>query len=224
VIGLLMINRYRIVHNARRLIELERMRNNIARDLHDEIGSTLTSINIISKMALEQAHNNGETETASSLRKIKERSSAIMESVGDIVWAINPQNDTVEKMICRMKEFTAEILDPLKINYSFTEGENISAIKLDIKKRKDFYLIFKEAVNNAAKYSHCRNLDIHLGQDHQFLHLKVVDDGMGFNQQLVKNGNGLANMRERASSMLAKIQVQTDVGKGTGIRLEVPIA
>jgi len=224
VIGFLIINRYRVVHNARRLIEMERMRNNIARDLHDDIGSTLTSINILSKMALEQARTNGEVTTVSSLQKIKDRSSAIMESVSDIVWAINPHNDTVEKMIYRMKEFTAEILDPLKINYSFAEGENLSEIKLDVKKRKDFYLVFKEAVNNAAKYSQCRNLDIQLLQDQQSILLKVVDDGTGFNQELVKPGNGLGNMRERASSMKAGLRIDSAVGKGTSIRVDLPIA
>ncbi|HZE83783.1 MAG TPA: ATP-binding protein, partial [Puia sp.] len=136
----------------------------------------------------------------------------------------NPHNDTVEKMIYRMKEFTAEILDPLKINYSFAEGENLSEIKLDVKKRKDFYLVFKEAVNNAAKYSQCRNLDIQLLQDQQSILLKVVDDGTGFNQELVKPGNGLGNMRERASSMKAGLRIDSAVGKGTSIRVDLPIA
>jgi two-component system sensor histidine kinase UhpB len=223
VIGFLIINRYRIMNNARRLIEMERMRNNIARDLHDDIGSTLTSINILSKIALEQAQNHDGAMIAPNLQKIKDRSSAIMESVGDIVWAINPRNDTIEKMIFRMKEFSSEILEPLKINYSFREEGNFSTIKLDINKRKDFYLLFKEAVSNAAKYSQCRNLDIYLHRDQQFLRLKVTDDGTGFDPELVKNGNGLQNMRERANSMQAKIHVETAAGKGTGIQLDVPI-
>jgi signal transduction histidine kinase len=224
VIGFLIINRYRVVNNVRRLIEMEKMRNNIARDLHDDIGSTLTSINILSKMALEHANGSGETLIASSLQKIKDRSSAIMESVSDIVWAINPQNDTVEKMIYRMKEFASELLDPLRINYTFQEEGNLSVIKLDIKKRKDFYLVFKEAVNNAAKYSHCRNLVIQLQQDHQFLHLNVTDDGKGFNELEVRNGNGLGNMRARAASMQAGIRIDTAVSKGTRIAVDVPIA
>ncbi|HMH21088.1 MAG TPA: tetratricopeptide repeat protein [Puia sp.] len=223
VIGFLIATRSRMMSNSRRVIEMERMRNNIARDLHDDIGSTLTSINILSKIALEQAHGQGDTMIAPNLQKIKDRSSAIMESVGDIVWAINPKNDTIEKMIFRMKEFSSEILDPLKINFSFREEGDFSSIKLDIRKRKDFYLLFKEAINNAAKYSECRNLDIHLSQDDQFLRLKVTDDGTGFDQELAKNGNGLDNMRQRAHSMQASIHVETAIGKGTGIRLDVPI-
>jgi two-component system, NarL family, sensor histidine kinase UhpB len=222
LIGFLVINRYRIVQRAKRLIDMEKMRNNIARDLHDDIGSTLTSINILSKVALEQQAN-ADTMIAANLQKIKDRSSAIMESMGDIVWAINPQNDTFEQMIFRMKEFTGEILEPLNINYTFNEEGNFSAIKLDIKKRKDFYLFFKEAVNNAAKYSRCTNLYIEIEQNTQILHLKIRDDGTGFNEQVIKSGNGLANMRERAAAMLAKINIESAIGKGTSIVLEVPI-
>ena len=222
LIGFLVINRYRVVQRSKRLIDMERMRNNIARDLHDDIGSTLTSINILSKVALQQQVN-GDTMMGANMQKIKERSSAIMESMGDIVWAINPQNDTIEQMIFRMKEFTAEILEPLNINYTFKEDGNFSNIKLDIKKRKDFYLLFKEAVNNAAKYSTCKNLHVQVEQDAHFLHLTVTDDGKGFNEKVIKNGNGLINMRERAASMVAKINIDSVPGKGTSIALDVPI-
>ena len=222
LIGFLVINRYRVVQRSKRLIDMEKMRNNIARDLHDDIGSTLTSINILSKVALQQQVN-GDTMMGANMQKIKDRSSAIMESMGDIVWAINPQNDTIEQMIFRMKEFTAEILEPLNINYTFKEEGNFSSLKLNIKKRKDFYLLFKEAVNNAAKYSHCKNLYVQVEQDAHFLHLTVTDDGKGFNEKLVKNGNGLINMRERAASMVAKINIDSVPGKGTSIVLDVPI-
>ncbi|MDP4150212.1 MAG: tetratricopeptide repeat protein [Bacteroidota bacterium] len=222
-IGFLIINRYRIVHKARRLIDMERMRNHIARDLHDDIGSTLTSINILSKMALQQAGKNGEPFVVSNLQKIKDRSSDMMESVSDIVWTINPQNDSLDKMITRMKEFAAEILEPLHIEYQFMKEGDLSLVKLDIKRRKDLYLLFKEAVNNAAKYSECRKMEIHLRQDQQFLHLKVVDDGRGFAEHLVRRGNGLGNMRARASSMQADFRIDTEIGRGTRISVDVPV-
>ena len=222
LIGFLVINRYRVEQKSRQLIAIERMRNNIARDLHDDIGSTLTSINILSKVALQQ-QGNTDIPMGANMQKIKDRSSAIMESMGDIVWAINPQNDGFEQMIYRMKEFTAEILEPLNINYTFKEEGGFSNIKLDIKKRKDFYLLFKEAINNAAKYSQCKNLQVEVEQDTRLLHLKIIDYGIGFNEQVVKNGNGLGNMRERAASMDAAISIDASPGEGTRIILEVPI-
>jgi two-component system, NarL family, sensor histidine kinase UhpB len=220
LIGFLVINRYRIVHRARRAIELEKMRNHIARDLHDDLGSTLSSINIISRVALQSPSTLGPQD---SLEKIRDRSAAIMEKMDDIVWTINPQNDTMEQLLYRMKEFAAEMLEPLNINYQFEEEGDFVAIKLDIRKRKDLYLLFKEAVNNAAKYSQCTNLYIRLRQDGDSLRLEIADDGKGFAAGTARTGNGLMNMRERASSMLAELSIDSTVGRGTRIGLDLPI-
>jgi len=222
LIAFLVINRYRILQRTKRLVEMERMRNTIARDLHDDIGSTLTSINILSKVAL-QEQVLGESPMAANMQKIKERSASIMESMHDIIWAINPKHDTLEQMIFRMKEFAAEILEPQGIQYLFHTAGDFSAVKLDINKRKDFYLLFKEAVNNAAKYSGCHNLDIRLAQEQQCLLLKIEDDGTGFKEGEIKNGNGLVNMRARAVSMKAGFQIDSASGRGTRIEVEVPI-
>ncbi len=222
LIGLLAISRYRIVHNAKRQIEMEKMRNRIAQDLHDDIGSALSSINVLSNVALHQKDKE-ELLMKTNMQKIKERSSAIMESMDDIVWAINPQNDTMEQLLFRMKEFAAEILEPLNINYAFDEQGDFSSIKLDIKKRKDLYLLFKEAINNAAKYSQCKNLRINLHEKHQHLQMEISDDGKGFVEERARNGNGLNNMRERTASMGANILIDSAVGKGTTIALDLPI-
>jgi two-component system sensor histidine kinase UhpB len=222
LIGFLIINRNRIVHNARRAVEMEKMRNRIARDLHDDIGSTLTSINVLSNVAL-QPQEKEEMVMRVNLQKIKDRSSAIMENMGDIVWAINPQNDTMEQLLFRMKEFAVEILEPLNINYTFEEQGAFSSLKLDIKKRKDIYLLFKEAINNAAKYSRCRNLHIRFIQQQQSLRMEITDDGIGFVESEIRKGNGLNNMRERAASMTGAIRIDSTAGKGAHIALDIPI-
>jgi signal transduction histidine kinase len=221
LLGLLIINRYRVVQKSKRLIEMERMRNHIARDLHDDIGSTLTSINIMSKVALQQ--ETGNTVMGANMQKIKDRSSAIMESMGDIVWAINPQNDSFEQIVSRMKEFTAEMVEPLNIQYQFKEEGNFSNLSLDIQKRKDLYLLFKEAVNNAAKYSQCKNLLVDIKQEVQQISMQITDDGIGFDEKLVKHGNGLSNMQERAASMNAMLIIDAAPGRGTSITLKVPL-
>jgi signal transduction histidine kinase len=227
LIGGLVLNRYRILNRTRGLIELEKMRNTIARDLHDDIGSNLTSINILSKLSLQEKANgngNGDSQMTVNMQKIKTRSAAIMDSMGDLVWTISPENDSIDQMVLRMNEFTTEILEPLDIGYTFQKEGSFSAIKLDIKQRKDIYLLFKEAVNNAAKYSRCRQLSVELRQDQSFLRLKIADDGTGFNELQVKNGNGLRNMRARAANMGARFSIDTAIGKGTLIVVEVPIA
>jgi two-component system, NarL family, sensor histidine kinase UhpB len=222
LIGFLVINRNRIVHNTRRQIEMEKMRNRIAQDLHDDIGSTLTSITVLSNLGL-LPPDKEESLMRTNLKKIKERSTAIMETMDDIVWAINPQNDTMEQVLFRMKEFASEILEPLNINYTFEEKGNFSFTKFDIKKRKDLYLIFKEAINNAAKYSRCRDILIRLQENQQSLQMEITDDGKGFDEQQIKNGNGLGNMRERAASMGAKILIVSTIASGTRISLDMVI-
>ena len=106
VIAILLINRYRIMNRMKRQAELESMRQNIARDLHDDIGSTLSSINIMSQLAMKETGNG-----SVQLQKIAAYSSTMMESMSDMVWSISPRNDSLEQMVVKMKEFAAEILD-----------------------------------------------------------------------------------------------------------------
>lgn len=220
-IGFLIINRYRALNRFKRQVEIEKMRNNIARDLHDDIGSTISSINIVSNVLLQQ--NGGEKNIISSLQKIKKHSATIMENMSDMVWAINPSNDTVEKVVFRMKEFAAEILEPLNINYNFLMKGDIALVKLDPEKRKNFYLIFKEALNNAAKYSNCSNVDIIIEFDGKNLQLNLRDDGKGFDETTTRQGNGIRNIKERAKEMPAALNYQTTVGNGTSLLLDVPV-
>jgi len=222
LIGWLVINRHRIVHRSRRAIEIEQMRNHIARDLHDDVGSALTSINIMSKVALQAPGLQQEGQRA-VFEKIKDRSSAIIEKMDDIVWTIHPENDTMERLLFRMKEFAAEILEPLDINYDFDEKGDLASLKLDVQKRKDLYLLFKEAVNNAAKYSECCNLHIRLWREKDALQMEILDDGRGFEEEMIRTGNGLSSMRARASSMVAEIHIDSALGKGTRIALDMPI-
>ena len=218
VISVLLINRYRVLNRTRRLVEMERMRNSIARDLHDDIGSTLSSINIISQMAQKDA--NGST---MHFQRIAQHSSSMMESMSDIVWSINPTNDSLEQVITRMKEFVAEILDPLDIEYSFTGEENLQSIKLDISTRKNLFLIFKEAINNAAKYSEAKSVKITFSNAQGDLKLNIHDNGKGFDAQNGSPGNGLKNMNARAKNIQGKLELKSSFGFGTEINLSLPI-
>ena len=220
--GFLIFNRYRIISKTRRLIEMEKMRNHIARDLHDDIGSTLTSIHIISKVSLQEETISCE-DMGENMKKIQDRTSAIMESMNDIVWTIHPKNDTMEQMVCRMKEFAAEMLEPLQINFRFDEEGDVSSVKMDIQKRKDFYLLFKEAVNNAVKHSSCQTLKIRLSHETNNLRLSIEDDGKGFDEKDMKPGNGLENMRARAQAINARLELDTVKGRSTRISLDMSI-
>lgn len=218
IISILLINRFRVTNQNKRLIEMERMRNTIARDLHDDIGSTLSSINIISQMAI-QDKNGG----AANFQRIAQQSSMMMESMSDIVWSINPNNDSFQQIVSKMKEFAAEILDPLNIAYTFSGEENLDAFSLDVSKRKNLFLIFKEAINNVAKYSSATAVTLHFKKENDTIHIRISDNGKGFDVLNRSTGNGLRNMKERAATIRGKLEIESSHQTGTEIKLSFPL-
>jgi two-component system, NarL family, sensor histidine kinase UhpB len=219
LIGFLVINRYRIVQRSRRLIELEKMRNNIARDLHDDMGSALSSIHIISKVAFE---NGGERQAVNEqLKKIHENSGSVLENMSDIVWTINPANDTLEKVLFKMNEFAADLFEPLNIRYTFSQSLNFHNIKLGLQTRKDLYLVFKEAVNNIAKYSQCTEVWITITECDRQIEMQIKDNGIGFDRNAIRSGNGLKNMEERARQFNGALTISGGPGQGTTIVLRL---
>ena len=199
----------------------EKVRTDIARDLHDEMGSTLTSINIISTLALQQT---GTEEISENLQKIKSYSGNMMESMSDIVWAINPYNDSMDRMILRMRELAEELLEPARINYSFREEGMARAFKLDVNQRKELYLVFKEAVNNAVKYSGASELLILLKEEAGALHMQIKDNGTGFDTKKNNSGNGIQNMYNRTGRINARLQIHSAMGHGTSVSVTLPLA
>lgn len=198
----------------------EHIRSKVARDLHDDMGSTLSSIKIMSNIALDK---NDPATVQNYLKSIRQNANTMQESMSDMVWAINPENDTLEKVIFRMKEFAAEILEPLDIQYEFIENGDFSHARMDLNMRKDFFLIFKEAVNNAAKYSGCKTLTVELVFYARGIILRIRDDGKGFDTTIPPAGNGLKNMQQRAKNIQATIQIESVCGQGTSILLKTPI-
>jgi two-component system sensor histidine kinase UhpB len=219
IIALLLVNRYRVLNRAKRLAEIEQVRNTIARDLHDDIGSTLSTINIISNLAMRENVNGNNHH----LSRIAEQSSKMMESMTDMVWSINPINDSIEKVMVKMKVFATEILEPKDIKVRFFGEDSLNGLSLDAEKRKNLFLIFKEAVNNAAKYSEATEVNIALRQSEGKLTMSVHDNGKGFIEANIKTGNGLANLKSRANSMHAELDLYAAENKGTRIELVLPI-
>jgi signal transduction histidine kinase len=219
IISVLLINRYRSLNEARRQAEIQQMRNTIARDLHDDIGSTLSSINIISKLALRE----NPSTNSMHLNRIAEQSSRMMESMTDMVWSINPMNDSMEKVVVKMKVFASEILEAKNIGLHFIGEESIKGLTLSADKRKNLFLIFKEAVNNAAKYSNATQVKVAIESLNGYLTMIIDDNGKGFAEQNSVNGNGLKNMQTRAKAIQAYFNLLTNVGTGTRIELKMPI-
>jgi two-component sensor histidine kinase len=204
------IYRYRIIQ----INHLQMIRNNIASDLHDDIGSTLNSISIYSEVAKQQAGKE-----IPALDLIGANSRKIVDSMSDIVWTINPDNDSFEKIIQRMRSFAYQLLKAKKVEYTFEVDEKLNSIVLPMQVRKNFYLVFKEAITNVIKYSQASRVSIVLFEKNRAIMLRIRDNGKGIPVNAETQGNGLLNMSRRAVEMRAELNITSANGEGTEIEL-----
>jgi ligand-binding sensor domain-containing protein/two-component sensor histidine kinase len=210
-------------YRKRSRLELSQIRQKIATDLHDDIGSTLNSISVYSEIAGKQLQTN--TENAREiLLKMGVASRNMIDNMNDIVWAINPKNDQLENILQRMQYFAGELLSGKNILLQFTTDEKVKNIKLPMEKRKNFYLIFKEAINNAYKYSEAKTVTVHISQHANEMTMSIEDDGSGFEiAQKAFGGNGLRNMQTRAHEIGAHLNISSFQNRGTAIYLRMSI-
>ena len=203
-------------HRLREVVHLQMMRNNIASDLHDDIGSTLNSISILSEVAKQQAGA-----PLPALDEVGESSRKIIEAMGDIVWTINPENDNFEKIIVRMRSFAYQLLKGKRIEFKFQVEGDFSKLTLPMQVRKNFYLIFKEATTNITKYSHATHVNFSVTRDNALICLRIRDNGVGFDIHQIESGNGIKNMQRRAKEINAALIIETEVGSGTSIQVNL---
>ena len=194
------------------------LRNKIASDLHDDVGSTLSSISLFSQMAQQQSK-----EVIPMLETIGDSSRKMLEAMADIVWTINPENDQFEKIILRMRSFAYELLGVRKIDFEFIADEEVTKIKLPMNVRKNLYLIFKEATNNMVKYSGADKALFTIKEEKNRLIMLINDNGKGFDSQQSREGNGLKNMKRRADEIKAQFKIVSNPGKGTSVQLSIAV-
>jgi signal transduction histidine kinase len=186
------------------------------------MGSTLSTINILSSMAKTKLGSDA-VKTGEYLGKIGDNSQRMMEAMDDIVWSIKPTNDSMQKIAARMREFATNVLEAKEIELDFRMDEAVFDVVLNMEARRDFFLVFKEAVNNAAKYSNASMVVVRVGMHNKRLVLLVEDNGAGFNPEEADNGNGLGNMRKRAAAMNGRILIVSSPGEGAHITLNIPV-
>lgn len=214
--------RYRVAQ----LLALERMRTRIATDLHDEVGSSLSQIAILSEVARMRLPRNSQSDAAiEPMEKVAVTSREAVDAMSDIVWAINPQRDQLSDLTQRMRRFAGETLTALDIRLRFHAPEQ--DLSLDAEMRRQVFLLFKEAINNIARHAQATEVEINFAlTDHQ-LTLRVWDNGHGFAESAPQpgrnGGNGLLSMRRRAAELGGRLEVSSGNGSGTTIRLEAPL-
>lgn len=212
------IYRYRI----NQIMRIQAIRNRLSADLHDEIGSSLSSISILGTLAgntLDQKHP-----AFSFVKRITEESRLISRSMSDIVWSINPRNDELESLLSRMNRFASELLEAQKIEFSFNvvSSSSLNQLKLSMEQRRDLYLLFKECINNLIKYSKSTKVLIEIRVQTSTLSLLIQDNGVGFDTKVKSSGNGLINMNQRAKNLNGNLFIESEPAGGTIVRLTFP--
>jgi ligand-binding sensor domain-containing protein/signal transduction histidine kinase len=215
------IYRFRLEH----MLELEHIRTRIATDLHDDIGSSLSQIAILSEVARRPGEADRDAaDSLDPLGRVARISRELVDSMADIVWSINPRRDNLLDLTRRMRQFAGEMLVPVGIDFTFDAQAAADHVALGVDLRRQVFLIFKECVSNAARHSGAAHVDIVFAMHGGRLRLSIADDGCGFDAAIPGSGHGLASMANRAAELGGTLEVASAPGAGTRARLDVPLS
>lgn len=209
-------------NRIKQLRRIEQIRSKLSRDLHDDIGSTLSSINILSRTAQMQAQQQGDEKTKSALQKIHERSQRLLVNMSDIIWNVNPGNDNLEEVLSRMREYATTMLESRNIDYHFQFPNEAKTCILEMDTKTNIYLIFKEAINNLCKYSEATRVVMTLQIKDKILLMTIEDNGKGFARSALNHEGGLNNMQFRAEELGGHLSIESSPGTGVQIKLVLP--
>ncbi|MCX6252353.1 MAG: triple tyrosine motif-containing protein [Bacteroidetes bacterium] len=216
VTGFILFSIYR--YRVRELLRLERLRTRIATDLHDDIGSTLSSISILSDILLQQVEN---PKSAKMLGTIGTNAHKMLEKIDDIIWVVNPTNDKFQNLGLRIREFAIPLFESKNIRHEIIFDKQMNTLQLPMEIRRNIYLIAKETINNAIKYSECKSVKILFRQQHHGFIMEISDDGKGFNPDVLTSRNGIKNMKLRTGQIHSQIDIKSALGEGTQITVRV---
>lgn len=201
--------------------ELERLRKQIAQDFHDELGSKLSIISMYSELTKSQLAD--KIPTASKyLDKIINTSNSLYGSMKDLLWALDPGQDTFGDLVVKIKDFGEELFGDSDIEFHFLEiNSSIQRILLPMDYKRHILLILKESMNNAIKHADCSYVKLDIQPNGQYLKINFSDNGKGFQTEDKYSGDGIKNMKNRAHKINAKLFIDS-TKKGTSLELQIP--
>lgn len=202
----------------RNLLAIEKLKSKLSADLHDNVGSGLTEISILSELVSNELDSSG-CEASKKLISISEKSRNLIDTMSDIVWMVNPQRDSLYHLILRLKDSYSELLHSMGISFATVNVEKFSSIKLPMDYKQNLFLIFKESIHNAIKHSNCKKIILEARVNKDFLELVLKDDGNGLDLDNIKYGNGILNMKSRAKVIGGKFFIESN-SNGTTIRFQ----
>lgn len=232
---LVLARRYRhslAVLAAQQAMERERMR--IARDMHDEIGSKLTKISFMSELAKRELKE--QNVATQKLDSIAGTSRDLLQTLDEIVWAVNPHNDTLEHVAAYLGQYATEYLQNTAVECELHIPRGLPHRPLSAEARHNLFLAFEESLNNALKHGKAGHVRIDMQVGSLEFNITIEDNGCGFNPEVGdslpgrtsasngRNGNGLRNMRQRLELLGGRCTIRSKPGHGTTVTLSVPLS
>jgi signal transduction histidine kinase len=217
------IEREAAIFELRSELEVEKLRNQISKELHDDIGSELSGISLYSHMATQQSLSGKTEEAGKSLSVIQQASNNIVARLKDIVWAINPVENELQAFSDKIEEYAIYIGTPDGFNVQMKTNASFPGINLPAQSKHHLFLICKEAITNAVKYSKGTSIEITIAHYPQQVNIYIADNGEGFDMETIRKGNGLDNMQKRADEIGAKLSLQSKRGEGSLVSVQIKI-
>jgi ligand-binding sensor domain-containing protein len=209
-----------IYFRVRHLLDIERLRTKLAADLHDNIGSSLTEISILSEVISKKIKTEDES-IRKSLGMISTNSRNLIDNMSDIVWLVNPKRDSLYDLILRLRDTYSELSSYTSISFKSENIKSLEKVSLKMEHRQHLYLIFKEAINNCITHSGCSEITLDASVKGGTLLMTIKDNGKGFfPDEISGNGNGLNNMKNRAKIIGGNLKISSEVGAGSTIQFE----
>jgi signal transduction histidine kinase len=212
----------------RKLRELEKQqavmheRERISKDIHDDLGSGLSKISILSELA--KHSKTGDDFTLRQLSKISDASHELIDNLGELIWSHNPANDSLKKLLWYIREHLGPVFDGTEMHFTITIPELSPDKDIPAEWRRNVFLITKEALHNVLKHSKATEVTLSFTVVTDRLQLTVTDNGCGFDvNQKSRSGNGLTNIRKRVEACRGLLHIDSKPGMGTRVHVEVPI-
>ena len=217
--GAFLLYRYK----SRQKLQIVQLQNKISQDLHDDVGSSLSSLQVYSTVAV-QLMESQPAKAKEMLEKIAVQSKILMENIGDIVWSMKPDSEQQIQLNAKIKNFVSDVLSAANINYVINIDEGAEALIKNIAAKKNILLIIKEAVNNTVKYSNASHVAVSIKKIDEHICVQVADNGKGFDAAAEKiKGDGLSNMQKRTEELKGIFEITSTPGKGTTVSALLPI-
>ena len=201
-----------------KIIAIEKTRSSISKDLHDDVGTTISNLTLMN-VVLQNKIENKPNEAKELAKKMEVISRGMVQSMSDIVWSANPDNDSLEQLVDRLRLFCSNVFEDLGITYELKLIIKNSQQKLPMQWRKDIYLIGKEIISNCAKYSKATKFLLTIHATKNTLTIAANDNGIGFNEATINKGNGLKNIRNRVQQLKGAVILHNTIGTQWTINL-----